>query len=196
MKLFYSRTSPFVRKVMMTAIAAGVDKRIETATTNPWESPSELLASNPLAKVPCLVTDDGLALFDSPVICEYVASLGDGALVPPVGPGRWRALKQQAIADGIMDAAVIHRLESARPTDEARRKNMERQHAAMQHGLDALEQEPPAEHLDIGTISVACALGYLDFRFADTPWRSGRSKLEHWFAGMSERPEYTATAPE
>ncbi len=196
MKLFYSRTSPFVRKVMMTAIAAGIEKRIDKVTTNPWESPAELLANNPLAKVPCLVSDDGLALFDSPVICEYVDSLGAGTLVPPAGPARWRALKQQAIADGIMDAAVLHRTEAARPADEARGKNMQRQHRAMEQGLDALEQDPPADHLDIGTISIACALGYLDFRFAQAPWRPGRSKLEHWFDAMRQRPEFAGTAPE
>ena len=83
MKLFYSPTSPYVRKVMACAMAAGVQGQITKVPANPWDSPAELLAQNPLSKVPCLVTDDGVALFDSPVICEYLDSVGAGAVFPP-----------------------------------------------------------------------------------------------------------------
>ena len=195
MKLFYSSASPFVRKVMVTAIAAGVDARIERVTTNPWESPAELLAQNPLAKVPCLVTDEGIALFDSPVICEYLASLGDGTLMPASGPARWRALKQQAVADGITDAAIIRRMEATRPEEPARGKNMERQRQIAQDGLDLLEAEPPGESLDLGTIAIACCLGWLDFRFAHEPWREGRPALAAWFAQISQRSALAQTTP-
>ncbi len=195
MKLFYSSSSPFVRKVSACAIAGGLENRITPVTTNPWQSTPELLGQNPLSKVPCLVTEDGLALFDSPVICEYLDSIGDGAVFPPSGPARWRALKLQAIADGIMDAAIVRRLEQARPTEEARNDVMARQQSAVTRGLDTLEQDPPADHLDIGTISVACALGYLDFRFAAEAWRPSRPKLALWFAAMQERPEIAQTAP-
>lgn len=195
MKLFYSGASPFVRKVMATAIATGVVDRIEKAPTNPWESPPDLLAQNPLAKLPCLVTDDGLTLFDSPVICDYLASLGDGALLPATGPARWRVLKQQATADGIMDAAIIRRMEATRPEEEARAKNMQRQRMIMSNGLAALDAEPPADQVDLGTISIACCLGYLDFRFADEPWRNSHPALDRWFAGFSQRPEIAETAP-
>lgn len=195
MKLFYSPTSPYVRKVMACAIACELEAQIERVTTNPWESPAELLAHNPLSKVPCLVTPDGLALFDSPVICEYLDFVGRGSLFPPPGAARWRALGQQAVADGITDAAVLRRQEAARPEEAARAAAMERQRSAMTRGLDALEAEAPADHVDIGTISVACALGYLDFRFAQEPWRAGRPKLERWFEAMRERPELAHTAP-
>ncbi len=195
MKLFHSPASPYVRKVAACAIACGLENRITPVATNPWQSTPELLAQNPLSKVPCLVTEDGLALFDSPVICEYLDSIGDGSVFPPSGPARWRALKLQAIADGIMDAAILRRLDQARPVEEARNGAMARQQAAVTRGLDALEKEPPADHLDIGTISVACALGYLDFRFASEDWRPGRPKLAAWFAGMQERPEIAQTAP-
>lgn len=195
MKLFYSGASPFVRKVMATAIAAGVVDQIEKAPTNPWESPPELLAQNPLSKLPCLITDDGLALFDSPVICDYLASLGDGALLPSQGPARWRVLKQQAIADGIMDAAIIRRMEATRPEEEARQKNMQRQRMIVSNGLAALDAEPPGVQVDLGTLSIACCLGYLDFRFADEPWRSSHPALDRWFATFSQHPEITQTAP-
>ena len=195
MKLFYSPTSPFVRKVLATAIAAGVEPKIERVTTNPWESPAELLAQNPLAKVPCLITDEGLALFDSPVICDYVASLGDGSLLAATGTVRWIQLKQQALADGILDAAIIRRNEGTRPEEAERAKNVERQRQIMTDGLAALEAEPPADQLDIGTITIGCCLGYLDLRFAHEPWRDAHPKLDRWFAAFSQRPEMSETAP-
>jgi glutathione S-transferase len=195
MKLFYSASSPFVRKVMACAIACELDAQIERVSTNPWESPAELLAYNPLSKVPCLVTDDGLALFESAVICEYLDFLGRGTLFPPAGALRWRALREQAVADGITDAAVLRRQEAARPEEAARAAAIERQRLAMTRGLDALEAVPPPTPVDIGTISVACALGYLDFRFAGEPWRPGRPKLESWFETMRQRPEIANTGP-
>ena len=195
MKLFYSPASPFVRKVMATAIAVGVVDRIEKAPTNPWDSPADLLAQNPLSKLPCLVTDDGLALFDSPVVCDYLASLGDGTLMPSTGPARWRVLKQQAIADGIMDAAIIRRNEAARPEEAARAKNIQRQRMIVSNGLATLDADPPGDQVDLGTISIACCLGYLDFRFADEPWRSAHPALDRWFTAFSQRPEIAETTP-
>lgn len=195
MKLFFSGASPFVRKVMVTAIAAGVADQVEKTPTNPWESPAELLAQNPLSKLPCLITDDGLALFDSPVICDYLASLGSTPLLPAHGPERWRVLKQQAIADGIMDAAIIRRMEAARPEEEARQKNMQRQRMIVSNGLAVLDAEPPGDRLDLGTISIGCCLGWLDFRFADEPWRGSHPALERWFAAFSQRPEMAQTTP-
>jgi glutathione S-transferase len=195
-KLFYSPASPFVRKVMACAIAHELDQRIEKITSNPHESPADLLAANPLSKVPCLITDDGVALFDSPVICEYLDSLdGTVPLFPRPGRGRWKALKLQALADGILDAALIRRGEAGRPADAAHQAVMTRQKAAMDRGLDELEREPPQKGLDIGIISVACALGYLDLRFAADDWRSGRPQLAAWFAAISEQPALARTAP-
>lgn len=194
MKLFYSAASPYVRKVMVVAIATGAESRITKITTNPHTSPPELTAMNPLSKLPCLVTEDGVALFDSPVICEYLDAIAAGTLFP-AGAARWRALKQQAIGDGILDAAILRRLEQARPVEDARTLVMERQKEVVARGLDLLEADPPADHLDIGTITVACTLGWLDFRFAAEPWRPGRPGLEAWYATMSQRPELMQTAP-
>ncbi|WP_419758344.1 glutathione S-transferase N-terminal domain-containing protein [Acidisoma sp.] len=197
MKLFYSPTSPFVRKVVACAITRGLDSRIERIRTDAHASPAALLAANPLSKVPALLTEDGVALFDSPLICEYLDSIGDAPpLFPDHGSSRWVALRFQALADGIMDAAVAARGEIMRPQEAARQANIERQKAAVARGLSVLEDHPPSDGLpDIGSISVACALGYLDFRYADDAWRDHHPRLAHWFKGVSALPGIADTAP-
>ena len=196
MKLYHSPASPYVRKVRVCAIARGIDGRIELVPCNPNTSPATLLADNPLSKVPTLVTDDGLALFDSPVICEYLDSLGEALpMFPATGAARWRALKLQAMGDGILDACVPRRQEMQRPQDEGRAAVVARMRAAVERTLDALEADPPHKAVDIGSITVACALGYLDFRFPQEPWRAARPKLAAWFEAFSQDPAVAATAP-
>jgi glutathione S-transferase len=195
-KLYYSPTSPYVRKVMACAIARGVAARIERIPTNPHMSPPDLVADNPLSKVPCLVTDDGLALFDSPVICEYLDSIGDALpLFPDHGAARWRALKLQAMGDGILDAAVGRRGEMAKPQEAARDTWMERQKGIVARTVMQLEADPPHKHMDIGSIAVACALGYLDFRYGDEPWRDGHPRLTAWYGAFAQDEAIAATAP-
>jgi glutathione S-transferase len=197
-KLFYSATSPYVRKVMACAISREVDAQIELVPTNPHVSPPALVAAIPLSKVPCLVTDDGLSLFDSPVICEYLDRVEDGTLpmFPPIGPARWRALKFQAMGDGILDDAVGRRTEQGKPSEAARDAWMARQQAAVDRTLLELEREPPHLLVDIGSISIACALGYLDFRFAAEPWRPAHPHLAAWFQSFSENPGISRTLPQ
>jgi glutathione S-transferase len=195
-KLYYSPTSPYVRKVMACAITRGLDGQIDRIPCNPHASPADLLADNPTSKVPCLVTDDGLALFDSPVICEYLDSRGDALpLFPGHGPARWRALKFQAMGDGILDAAVACRGELARPKEAARDAAIARYKAAMSRTVDALETDPPHKLVDIGSIAVACALGYLDFRFGSEPWREEHPKLAAWYEAFAQNPAIAETAP-
>jgi glutathione S-transferase len=196
MKLFYSPTSPYARKVLACAIARDLDSQIELIPTNPHNSPAELLAANPLSKIPCLVTGDGLSLFDSPVICEYLDSLDGGLpLFPRAGGARWHALTEQALADGIMDAAVGRRGEQGRPQEAARDAVMERQKQSVARSLDLLESDPPSQTLDVGSISVACALGYLTLRFSDEPWREGHPKLTAWFSQFGLNPCIARTKP-
>lgn len=196
MKLFYSPTSPYVRKVMACAITRGLDDRIERIPCNPHASPPDLLSANPLSKIPCLVTDDGLGLFDSPVICEYLDSRGEALpLFPSHGPARWRALKFQAMADGILDAAVAGRGELGKPKEAAREATIARFKAAIVRTLDALEADPPHRLVDIGSIAVACALGYLDFRYGSDPWRDTRPTLAAWYEVFSKNPGLAETVP-
>ena len=197
MKLHYSQGSPFVRKVMACAILRGIDGRIDTVPIDAHASPPELLKDNPLSKVPCLVADDGTAVFDSPVICEYLDTLGSApALFPPTGsPARLAVQIRQALADGIMDAAVARRGQAPHPADAPRAAFIARQKADMERGLDALERDPPQGLADIGAVAVACALGYLDFRFAAEPWRDSHPKLAAWYAEVSRLPAMTRTVP-
>jgi glutathione S-transferase len=196
-KLYYSPTSPYVRKVVACALIRRLDNRIDLHTTNPHLSPPELLADNPLSKVPCLVTDDGLSLFGSQLICEYLDSLGDEQpLFPERGAARWRALKFQALGDGILDAAVPCRGELGKPNETAREAQIVRYLEVISRAADALERDPPLKHVDIGSITVACALGYLDFRFASQPWRPGRPRLTGWYELFSRNPGLAGTGPQ
>jgi glutathione S-transferase len=195
MRLFFAPTSPFVRKVLACAIARGIEDRIEKVPTSTQTS-TELPLANPLGKVPCLLLDDGTPIYDSPVICDYLDTVGDGPpLMPASGPARLRAAVMQALADGIMDAAVLRRGQLAHPRDEGRTAVDARQKAAVERGLDRLESSPPEALNDVGAISVACALGYLDFRFAAEPWRESRPQLAAWFAAVSALPPLSGNAP-
>lgn len=195
MKLFHSPSSPFVRKVMACALLRGLENRIELVPTNAHASPDALVASNPLSKVPCLVTDEGQAIFDSPVICEHLDGIGDSAALFPAGAARVPALVMQALADGMMDAAVARRMSMGLAQDEGRTAFQSRQQAAVARSLDVLEKAPPKGLADIGAVAVACALGYLDFRFGHEPWRESHPKLAAWYAEVSAHPALSRTAP-
>ena len=145
------------------------------------------------------MTDDGQALFDSRVICEYLDSRHGGAkLFPAAGPARWTALRRQAQADGILDAGILARYETLLRPEERRWPDwVAGQKAKMARALDALEQEAGSfgAAVDIGTIALGCALGWLDFRYAADDWRAGRPRLAGWFEGFAARPSMTATVP-
>jgi glutathione S-transferase len=196
MKITASGASPYVRKAMACAIARGIDSQLEKwtiATTDPV-----LSHSNPLGKIPTLVTDEGVALFDSPVICEFLDSIGSApALFPAAGPARWAALRLQAIGDGILDASQPRRRELALPQDEGRVAYIDLQRGKVARAVDVLEKEAASLGAlkTIGDIAVACALGYLDFRFAHEPWRPGHPKLEAWYSSVVSLPPMAKTMP-
>lgn len=197
MKLHYSPSSPYARKVLACAVARNIDDRITLTRTDPYAATEELTRENPLSKIPCLVTADGRAVFDSPVICEYLDTLGDAPpLFPPTGStARLEAQILHALADGIMDAALLRRVLGLQPEEEHRATFMARQQAAIHRALAALEASPPEGLDDIGTIAVGCALGYLDFRFAHEPWRPAHPRLAGWYAQVSTLPALARTAP-
>lgn len=201
MKLHHSTTSPFVRKVMVSALELGLADRIETvpAKVSPVVRTSPVIADNPLGKVPTLITDDGAVLYDSRVIAEYLDALaGGGRLFPAPGPARWQALTDQALADGMNDAAVLARYETnLRPLALMWPEWRDGQQDKVAKALDRLEQSAAGfgDRVDIGTIAAGCALGYLDFRFTDLAWRAARPQLAAWFATFAARPSMAATVP-
>jgi glutathione S-transferase len=196
MKLAFSPASPYVRKVTACAIKRGINDRIERlkiGTTDP-----ELLKYNALSKVPTLITDDGMSIFDSPVICEYLDSVGSAPkLFPASGPARWKALTQEALADGILDATQPRRRELTLPQDEGRKGYIALQQGKVARALDEFEKQAGTlGNLDtIGEITIGCALGYLDFRYASEPWRPGHPKLTAWYDKVVKLPPLAETMP-
>jgi glutathione S-transferase len=185
---------------MVTAHHLGLSDRIEKlpSKAHPIDRDKTIIPHNPLGKVPTLLTDDGMALFDSRVICEYLDDLAKGSIFPKEGAARWRALADQALADGILDAALLARYE-ARMRSEAERSadwragQMDKIATGIAHFGKSLAAG--SKRLDIGTISLGCALGYLDFRFADYDWRAANPGIAAWYGEVAATPAMQATQP-
>ncbi len=187
MRLFHAPNNPFDRKVLACAIARGIEGQIALL---PVTSDMPVVAEhNPLGELPCLVTNDGLALFDSRVICSFLDTVGSVySMFPEHGGARIRALRFQALGDGIAAALLLRREEEKHPADSARRANIAHQTEKVGRALTFLENDVPAVHLDIGSIAIACALGYLDEQFGHEPWRATHPKLAAWYGEMMQRP--------
>ncbi len=201
MKLHWSPRSPYVRKVMVCAHETGLAGRIELVRSivamsqpNP-----EVLRDNPLGRIPTLVTGDGTILFDSAVICEYFDSLHAGPkLFPPAGPARWQALRRHALGDGMLDTLILFRNEREQPPAQQNADWLANFALKIRTALDAIEREAgalEATPFGIGHVALACALGYLDFRFADLAWRSGHDRAAAWFDRIAARPSLGLTMP-
>ena len=201
MRLYHSHSSPYARKVVIVAHEAGLTAHLDLALTSvsPVALTSEVAADNPLGKLPCLVTDEGEPLYDSRVICEYLDSRHAGhKLFPHEGPARWLALRRQTLGDGICDASILCRYETfLRPKDRQWQDWIDGQARKVQAALDQLAAEVESFPTlpDIGTIAIAVALGYRDFRFPEGDWRATRPKLALWYEDFASRPSMQATVP-
>lgn len=194
MKLYFSPFSPFVRKCLVVAHELDLGGRIELlpANVHPVQRDGNVIAKNPLGKVPALITDDAQVLYDSRVICEYLNALAGGQLFPAPGPVRWATLTRQSLGDGMLDGAVLARYEdAARPEPlrwEAWRAGQLDKVETSLAFLDATPQALASDDVEIGQITIACALWYLDLRFADFGWRDRYPAVAHWYAEFSRRP--------
>lgn len=198
MRLRYSPTSPYVRKVTATAHELGLSDRLELVPTNAWDPASDIAGDNPLGKVPTLLLDDGEVLYDSPVICAYLDALAGGRLLPAEGMARWQVLRNEALGDGVLDAAVLVFLERNKRGDGERSAWWEQlQRDTLDHALDAMASlvDGFGDAPDLGQLTFGVALGYLDFRFPDLQWRQQRPALERWYEGFVDRPSLQATMP-
>ena len=200
MKLYHSSSSPYVRKCMFIAHHLGLADSIEKlpSAAHPVTRDQTILPSNPLGKVPTLICDDGTVLFDSRVICEYLDQLGKGTFFPADGDSRWRVLTEQALADGMLDAALLARYEGAVRPEALRWADWTAgQMDKIAKSLARFEADidPHSQRLDIVTVALGCALGYLDFRFNDFGWRERCPKLATWFETFSALPAMQATKP-
>lgn len=192
-----SPPSPFGRKVKIAMHHLGLADRIRVEMTDTTDPSDSIRAQNPLGKIPALILDDGTVLYDSPVIMEYLDALaGGGRILPREGDERWRVLTLHALGDGIMDAALLQIYER-RYRDEATHNArwLELQAGKVARGLAVLNAAPPPLTADMGTIALACALGYLDLRF-DGVWRKDYPALETWLTGFAAAvPSFEMTAP-
>ena len=198
MKLIFSGTSPFVRKVSVMLLETGLDARVEkqTVAITPFNPGDVVPSANPLGKVPCLITDAG-PLFDSRVITRYLDTLHDGPKLYPEGAALWPVLTLEATADGMLDAAVLMAYERMLRSDtqkspewvEAQWLKISRALAHLEANVDALAP------LTMASISIACVLGYRDFRHDDRNWRTLAPKLADWEAGFAQRAAMVSTVP-
>jgi glutathione S-transferase len=198
MQLHWSPKSPYVRKVMIAAHELGVVDRLELVRSvaamlkpNPG-----LMTVNPLSKIPALVLDDGSTLWDSVVICEYLDARAGGSLFPADGGARWQALRWHALGDGMLDALILWRNEREREAPlpalmAAFELKINASLALLETETAALEQAT----FGIGHLTLVCALGYIDYRFASHGWRGRAPRLAAWFATVQHRPSVQATEP-
>lgn len=198
MKLHWSPKSPYVRKVMIVAHEARVLDRLTLVRSVAMMSRinPEIMADNPLGKIPTLVLEDGAALYDSRVICEYLDDLGQGGLFPSAGPARWRALTWQALGDGLLDALILWRNEREKPQDRRTQPWLDVFEAKLHAGLAELESRATdlaGAPFGIGHVSIGCMLSYLDFRFDSLGWRNGHPKLTAWHQEFDGRDSARAT---
>ncbi|ARU94031.1 glutathione S-transferase family protein [Tatumella citrea] len=201
MQLYFATTSTFVRKVMVCARLLNLSDDIELldSAAHPVDRDERIASFNPLAKVPALRTAEGLCLYDSRVICEYLNSLAQGTLIPHSGEARWISLTRQALGDGLADAALLAHYEfNARPPEkqwqgwaDAQLKKVNAALAESERQATGFSRQPD----DIGLISIGCALGYLDFRFAQFHWRENHPQLAAWFAVFDTHPAMVESRP-
>jgi glutathione S-transferase len=194
-----SPASPFVRKIRIAASLLGLEREIAVEIADTTDPADSVRQQNPLGKIPALVLEDGMVLFDSRVILEYLDHrAGGGRIIPKGADARFAALRLQALADGLMDASILLVYEGRwRPAERHEPKWVDLQAGKVARALAALESAPPA--LDapptVGQIALACALGYRDFRFAGT-WRKDHPRLVAWLDNFAAHvPAFAATKP-
>lgn len=198
MKLFYAAASPYARKCRIIIHEKGLVDKVELVTVVTADNEPRLLAVNPLGTIPALITENGLHLCDSTVICEYLDSLPSAApALYPAGDARLCALALAALGDGIADAAVTCVQDSRRPEDKQYAPWTERKKGAIMRAIEKIAgaKLDASLPLSIGAIATVCALDYVDFRLPQLAWREKHPELAAWVDAVSKRPSFASTKP-
>jgi glutathione S-transferase len=197
MKIYFSTTSPYVRKCLVAAHELGLNEQMQLLPSNagPVQRDPKIIVNNPLGKVPTFFTDDGQVLYDSRVICEYLDTLASGALFPREGKARWETLTLQSLGDGVLDACLLARYEDVmRPEvlrwEEWRAGQLDKVATSLAH-LET-HSELLQGRVDIGSLTIGCALWYLDLRFSDLAWRTNYPNVATWISVFDRRPSMQA----
>ena len=198
MKLFFSPASPYFRKVMVLAHETGQVVEKLSSQASPIARDMTIAKENPTGKVPTALLNDGQPLYDSRVITRWLDAQHTRKKMYPENDAVWDVLRREALADGLLDAALLARYETAmRPSDLLWKDWLDGQMGKIHASLDQMNNEAASySGVDAGLIATGCALGYLDFRFPDLDWRSGRSALSEWYEGFAARTSMKETAPE
>ncbi len=196
MKLYLNQTSPYARLVTVVAHEKGLNGAIERVFTDPWANPAQLLAVNPCARIPVLVTDEGEPIADSGSICLYLDDVGGGrALLPAGGAERTRTLGKLGLGRGLIDCASAAVIEK-RFSNDAEPALARRWHEAVERVIDRLEDEAPRlgarDRPDLGDLAIAVGLGYVAFRMPEVDWRPHSPRLATWYDGVAARPSLGA----
>lgn len=213
MVLYSSPSSPYARKIRAALHELGAHKRVRVLDVDTRDPQSGLWQASPAGRIPVLVVE-GVTIHDSPVILQWVdATFGDRAaggapdtprhpgprLLPASGAARWDALTREATGDGLTDTLVPMRMEVLRPPGEQSRTFLDKSRDRVLRILDGMEHDaarfPPVEQVDVGALGLACALGYLEFRFPDIEWRPARPALTAWYEAFSQRASMRLTVP-
>ncbi|QHS11042.1 glutathione S-transferase family protein [Sinimarinibacterium sp. NLF-5-8] len=199
MRLYYSTASPYSRKVRIALIEQGILDQVEAVLVDPFNPPADLLAANPLSKIPTLMTDQGASLPDSSLILDYLQTHYKGLAPLPRGNGHWDARRVQQVAEGIIDAATAAMMERRKPESIVYLPTLDRQAEIIHRGIELLEQDAGAllatEGVSTLDITTGVALAYLDFKMPYLEWRPHAAALAQWYEIFMQRPSMQQTVP-
>lgn len=190
MRLYNNRPSPYGRKVLVVAHEKQLLDRVTVVQFDPWSDPADLLAATPVGKVPALIADDGALITESTLIAEYFDEVGSGPKL--IGADRIAVLARTALAQALVDAAFATVIERRRPPEKQWDGWIGRQRRTIERTLMAVN---PDSRFDLAGVTLACGLGYLDFRLPEIDWRAIRPDLADWFGEVAQRPSMQATIP-
>lgn len=199
MLLYYTKTSPFARKVRLLVLELGLENAVLEVDCDPFKDEANLRKINPLGKIPVLITDSGIPVYDSPVICEYLLALSAGSdLLPGSDPEKLSVKLWETLCDGVMESAFLIVMERRKPKLERSAEWKKRWYGDVQFALEKCEKQLTniGDSINLAHLALGAALGYLDFRLGDFDWRDKHRSIASWYAELCKRPSMKLTRPD